>query len=450
MPLRRLSSDVIEALRPLQVHTGPAERADHGYAVHTDVIRFSFKTWSVEEALWELPKKERKKGLAAYAFLLASSDSSYKDFALLHNKFLLTRGRAIRRGEISFEDPVKRLPVLADGCCRDHVRSTDKRRLRREPGGRLREEEVEEEAEQRWTHQSAKASFLAKARSGLLGYGSDPQLLHFVWDLWMWSSLAGAKNASGIGLREALSSKPLALVDLQSQIGWPSLFITISPYEWSFPYALWLEDELQKCLAARLHAPVGETLHIAHVLTEAIRGLLAGDNEGAKGGKGHVFDVPADAEDRSPSVAHWVLRLEFQDGKRQRNSHRPAQFYHGSGRVHVHALLWLRGMERLPFDEILKAEIPGEEQPEMRGLVLGSQLDWDRSGWPARAGPTEYDAAAQALRLHHPEEAAKKHCRAYLPDVLQSLRCHVDVQASDGKAMLLQYCSSYLEEPWCY
>ena len=474
VPLRRLSSDVIEALRPLQVHTGPAERADHGYAVHTDVIRFSFKIWSVEEALWELPKKERKKGLAAHAFLLASPDSSYKDFALLHNKFLLARGQAIRRGEISFEEPVKRLPVnfletvglecavwphlyWRTDAAETYVRSTDKRRLRREPGGRLREEEVEEEAEQggqRWTHQSAKASFLAKARSGLLGYGSDPQLLHFVWDLWMWSSLGGAKNASGIGLREALSSKPfsperwktyhMALVDLQAQIGWPSLFITISPYEWSFPYALWLEDELQKCLAARLHAPVGETLHIAHVLTEAIRGLLAGDNEGAKGGKGHIFDVPADAEDRSPSVVHWVLRLEFQDGKRQRNSHRPAQFYHGSGRVHVHALLWLRGMERLPFDEILKAEIPGEERPEMRDLVLGSQLDWDWSGWPAREGPTEYDAAAQTLRLHHPEEAAKKHCRAYLPDLLQSLRCHVDVQASDGKAMLLQYCSSYL------
>ena len=310
LPLRRLSPDIIEALRPLQVHTGPAERADHGYAVHTDVIRFSFKTWSVEEALWELPKKERKRGLAAYAFLLASSDSSYKDFALLHNKFLLTRGRAIRRGEISSEDPVKRLPVnfletvglecavwphlyWRTDAAETYVRSTDKRRLRREPGGRLREEEVEEEAEQRWTHQSAKASFLAKARSGLLGYGSDPQLLHFVWDLWMWSSLGGAKNASGIGLREALSSKPfsperwrtyhMALVDLQSQIGWPSLFITISPYEWSFPYALWLEDELQKCLAARLHAPVGETLHIAHVRDS---GLAGGRQRGSQGRPG--------------------------------------------------------------------------------------------------------------------------------------------------------------------
>ena len=148
LPLRRLSSDIIEALRRLQVHTGPAERADHGYAVHTDVIRFSFKIWSVEEALWELPKKERKKGLAAHSFLLASQDSSYKNFALLHNKFLLTRAAAIRRGEISFEDPVKRLPVnfletvglecavwphlywRADAT-ETYVRSTDKRRLRR-------------------------------------------------------------------------------------------------------------------------------------------------------------------------------------------------------------------------------------------------------------------------------------------------------------------------------
>ena len=153
------------------------------------------------------------------------------------------------------------------------MRSTDKRRLRREPGGRLREEEVEaEQGGQRWTHQSAKASFLAKARSGLLGYGSDPQLLHFVWDL--------VANRLAVAVHH---HQPLRVV---------------------LSLRLWLEDELQKCLAARLQAPVGETLHIAHVLTETIRGLLAGDNEGAKGGQGHVFDVPADAEDRN-CTGYW-------------------------------------------------------------------------------------------------------------------------------------------------
>lgn len=51
---------------------------------------------------------------------------------------------------------------------------------------------------------------------------------------------------------------------------------------------------------------------------------------------------------------------------------------------------------------------------------------------------------AELLRLHHPEDAFEAHCRAYVVDVLAALHCHVDVQASDGKAMLLKYCASYL------
>ena len=140
-----------------------------------------------------------------------------------------------------------------------HVRSQDVRRLRRhrravdpndwdeddanpdmEPGGGSR--------------QSAKASFLAKVHSALIGYNSDSQLLQFVYDLWLFTTLGGAKNSAGTGIREALASKPyspeawrtyhMVLVDLQKQIGWPSLFITVAPYEWSFPYHRWLEDGL--------------------------------------------------------------------------------------------------------------------------------------------------------------------------------------------------------------
>ena len=36
-----------------------------------------------------------------------------------------------------------------------------------------------------------------------------------------------------------------ASVDLQRQVGWPSLFITIAPCEWAFPYHQWLQDELR-------------------------------------------------------------------------------------------------------------------------------------------------------------------------------------------------------------
>ena len=42
---------------------------------------------------------------------------------------------------------------------------------------------------------SAKASFMAKVHSPLLGYGTDYELMQYVWDLNMWSHLGGAKNA---------------------------------------------------------------------------------------------------------------------------------------------------------------------------------------------------------------------------------------------------------------
>eukprot|EP00973_Karenia_brevis_P011113 1504302-Karenia_brevis.AAC.1 len=50
-------------------------------------------------------------------------------------------------------------------------------------------------------HQSAKASFMAKVLSPLMGYGTDWYLHQFVYDLWLWSSLGGAKNAAGIPMR---------------------------------------------------------------------------------------------------------------------------------------------------------------------------------------------------------------------------------------------------------
>eukprot|EP00973_Karenia_brevis_P063583 8836086-Karenia_brevis.AAC.1 len=54
-------------------------------------------------------------------------------------------------------------------------------------------------------HQSAKASFMAKVLSPLMGYGTDWYLQQFVYDLWLWSSLGGAKNAAGIPMRGALA-----------------------------------------------------------------------------------------------------------------------------------------------------------------------------------------------------------------------------------------------------
>ena len=67
-------------------------------------------------------------------------------------------------------------------------------------------------------------------------------------------------------------------MDMVRQLGPPTLFITSAPYEWSFPLHEWVEDEMKKQLRSKLHLPVAETLHIAHVLKELDRGLFSGTN----------------------------------------------------------------------------------------------------------------------------------------------------------------------------
>lgn len=81
----------------------------------------------------------------------------------------------------------------------------------------------------------------------------------------------------------------MALVDLQEQIGLPQLFITIAPYEWSFPYHQWVQDEMEKMCRQRLNLPIAETLHIAHVLTQVVKELVTGWNDGKNLKGQHMF-----------------------------------------------------------------------------------------------------------------------------------------------------------------
>ena len=111
-PLRKLSSQVIEALRPFDIHTGGVFRPPNGYLVHNDMMTFSFKKSSVEENLAKLSRRQRKRGEKALEYLLQSSAGShYHRFWQLHHRFLRKRARAIARGEIWAGASVKRLPT---------------------------------------------------------------------------------------------------------------------------------------------------------------------------------------------------------------------------------------------------------------------------------------------------------------------------------------------------
>lgn len=140
------------------------------------------------------------------------------------------------------------------------------------------------------------------------------------------------------------------------------------------------------------------------------------------------------------SASSWLqsnfARLEFQEGKRRRDIG-PSQSYHRAGRAHLHMLAWLKDTSKVGWARVLSADLPCQaEEPELRFLVEGSQLEWEKSGWPWREGETKFPEGA--LALHHPEEAHQTHVRAWMPDALGAMQCHMDVEAGDRRPLLLQ------------
>ena len=214
---------------------------------------------------------------------------------------------------------------------------------------------------------------LRKVFSPIIGYGHDFELLQFVYDLTMWSRIGGGKNAcAGLPLRLVLKgetfsplywkSKHQALIDMQRQCGYPSLFKTMASWEYSFPYHLFVLDEMEKGGRGRMQLAGLETLHTAHVFTQLNRGLYSGRNKTSAqdGWKDHILSADSVPEERRPQTV--VNCLEFQHEKRKL----PTQDYHGSGRVH--SLDYVENVDQVGLERKLAATVPdAEDQPALQG-----------------------------------------------------------------------------------
>ncbi len=240
-----------------------------------------------------------------------------------------------------------------------------------------------------------------------------------------------------------------ALIDLQRQLGFPTMFVTLSPLEWSTPYHVWIKDEMEKTFRTKMWLPAAETFHLAHVLSQAIIGLITGTGRRTHSRHSarwtqHV--LAGSGSDGKPvqRVVTQFARLEFQDGKRKRGRQNARMHYHGSGRPHIHCLIWLENAKTVDLPSKVSAIIPdAEEEPELHDIVMASQASEGPlgSGWARRDEPSEWDG--RTLRLHHRATDKKRGVRAYMPDVISGMRSHMDVQFSDGRGMLLRYVASY-------
>jgi hypothetical protein len=284
------------------------------------------------------------------------------------------------------------------------------------------------------------------------------QVLHYAYDLNMWSAL-GAKKNLGLDMPMRVLAKRLpfspmywrgvhlGLLDLVRQVGYPKIFWTLAPDEWTFPYHEFVRRDMAKLLRQRLHLPVQETLHLAHVLTQTVRGLLTGLNQRHATQRGSRYwgrHILAAKDDAGCEVKlAYFLRLEFQDGTRKE----PSQDYHGSGRPHLHVLIFTDNPQALNLHESASASATEHADEAFRNYVLGSQLDRDaRTPWPVQEGGSAWDRITDALRLYHSAEDHAAGTRAFFLDIMDVLKCHQDFQMCNDDGLLRAYVAKYVSK----
>ena len=517
--LRDLKPCVLEALRPLERDMGFVERVPHGYRVHSAMIAFAWKEISVQDAIKRLKRSaDRAAARAALDCLLSNRDSAYKDIFKMHHKFLDKHGdeaplqkrkRPLRFIETeglecclwpqlywhrnmcetvaraSHENRATAKAATARRRIADSTRSEEEEDEQdEEEEEEENEEQEEDEAEEEQfeegegqgdfaedsaddcsniveaEHGRIKRGFIRKVLSPVIGYGADYELLHFVFDLSMWTTIGTKKNLAartGVALRHLLKGSPWtpqywrvrhhAVLDMQKQCGNATLFRTRAPYERSFPYHEWVMHEQRILGRERQHLAGAETLHMAWALQQLDKGYICGrkynNNQASRNWKGHVLG-PEDAGSSTSTVVAHVTRLEFQDGKRKQAT----QKYHGRGTVHSHSLDFLENIPAIGLEHKLQATVPAKDAaPFLHGLVMDSQLDYKDSKLPVREEPSAYDMENQKVLLQHTQEDKDLHVRAYMKDTMEITKCHEDVQLADSNdrrnGAHLRYVATY-------
>ncbi|KAJ7359036.1 hypothetical protein OS493_019943 [Desmophyllum pertusum] len=268
--LLSLTEDDVRILRPFVVHCGDYTMHKNGYRERTGPFRISWSTLSVIEKIKQVRNTVRhRKLLAAYEVLLSMPNSTYGKFVTMQRSnptppylFEIYSAERFRGIECAL------WPTLYYdlSLCESAIEGTESR-------------------------ESGKVAFLAKCYSSVADYHLNYELLHYQYDRWLFRTITGAINSGRItGCSPALSLQHKTfstgywqwqhrmLIDAVRQFGYPSFFITISPFEWTFPFPPWLQTLRQHTGCGPTDLPVLETIHIAHTLEQLVRGYLCGSN----------------------------------------------------------------------------------------------------------------------------------------------------------------------------
>ena len=220
------------------------------------MIRFSWSAHRVKDKIQKISDKAMRRATKkAYKYLRHAEDSEYGTFLQEHKSFLKKHKQDVtdkqRLRPIQFIETVclecavwPHLYWKAD-MCETFERITDSRRTnssprrpphsprRAAPGASSSEDDNDGGAAQEGEERhSLKRTFLAKLHSPLLGYGGNYELLHFVYDLSLWTDLGSKKNKNlRVPMRVLMGGHTFSkvywkrllngLTDLVKQIGLP-------------------------------------------------------------------------------------------------------------------------------------------------------------------------------------------------------------------------------------
>lgn len=416
-PLRNLSHDNITTLRPFDIDCGNYKRLRHGYRVKTGTTKLTLSPKSVLEKIRDLKNSEdREKCLSAYRYLIKSENSKYSDFVTLRNELHISDSTFYCfNWEQTNGVECALWPNLYPftSWCESTL-----------CGGTSR--------------LSSKVAFCHKLFSEISDYGLNFDLLQWQYDRSMYKIVSGAINTgrfSNCSPARALDTKPFSptywqwqhryLLDAVDQFGLPDVFFTISPFEWSFPFAKWISDIRQTTGKGPTELAGYETYHISHVLEQIVRGYLCGSNNNRW--TNHIFSYNRSSTQKN--VKTYFYRLEFQE----------------RGTVHLHLLVWLHNITKIQ-KQFIRADIP-RHNPELSYLVHKLQPSDKRShclNMQTQESFFELKEGKYVHHLKHPSEEFALKLRAYISTIIPALQCRMDYQTTDGLAMILRYVTSYV------
>ncbi|KAJ7359040.1 hypothetical protein OS493_019947 [Desmophyllum pertusum] len=412
-----LTEEQVQTLRPFEIDDGPYQRRQYGYRIRTDPFRVSWSKKSVLEKIHNIADTiDREKASLAYQLLMTRKESSYSKFVNMRDSnvrdpwpYEIYSNPVFRGIECALWPAVYHKTELCESIISGNV-----------------------------SRQSGKVAFQKKVFGPVIDYAISYQMLHYQYDRWLFKTITGAINTarqSHCSPARALEDKSFSyqywqwqhrvLIDAVHQFGYPSFFVTISPFEWTFPFPQWLHRIREMTGRGPTDLPMLETAHITHVLEQVVRGHLCGSN--TKRWRQHLFSNTTNPMSRN--VETFFYRFEFQ----------------GRGTVHMHLLVWLKDMTRIRA-ELIQATIPWSI-PNDAYHVADLQSS-DSTVLPVQNLPSHFQETNTGTRLNlqYTEEDRTRKIRAYITTLLGALSCRTDVQCTDGRGMVLRYVSSYVSK----